>query len=319
MEGASEHLAQISRLILKYAPSHQTVLIRGENGTGKERVAKALHDQAPWRLGPFIAVNCGAIAPELIESELFGHEKGSFTGATRDRVGKFQAANGGTLFLDEAGEMPMALQATLLRALQESEITAVGSNITKKVKVRIIAATNAPLEEMIATGRFRQDLFYRINALPITLEPLRKRPEDIPTLVQHFLKKENEATGEKKEILSSCAELLMKQVWNGNIRELSHIISRMHLMTDGPVISEDSFERAQQQFEIKTQKKKFTSQIDYELWRVRTTTEEKQLLERALKSSKSLTEAADRLGVARSMIRSRMKSLEIENPFNEKE
>ena len=238
MEGASDPLFQVSKLVLKYAPSHQTVLIRGENGTGKERIAKALHDKSPWRLGPFIAVNCGAIPPELIESELFGHEKGSFTGAARDRVGKFQAANGGTLFLDEIGEMPLHLQATLLRVLQEGEITPVGSNVTKKVKARIITATNAPLEEMIAGNRFRQDLFYRVNALPITLEPLRKRPEDIPYLVQFFLGNENKITGEKKQILNSCEDLLMKQPWPGNIRELNHVISRMHLMTDGSLTSQ---------------------------------------------------------------------------------
>ena len=169
MEGTSDHLAEACRLVLRYAPSLRTVLIRGENGTGKERIAQALHDQSPWRLGPFISVNCGAIAAELIESELFGHEKGSFSGATGARVGKFQAANGGTLFLDEIGELPLALQPTLLRVLQEGEITPVGSNATKKVKVRVITATNAPLEDMIARRTFREDLFYRICALPITL------------------------------------------------------------------------------------------------------------------------------------------------------
>ncbi|MGE3386029.1 MAG: sigma-54-dependent transcriptional regulator [Bdellovibrionales bacterium] len=318
MEGASNHLADVSQLVLKYAPSYQSVLIRGENGTGKERIARALHDNSTCRLGPFIAVNCGAIPAELIESELFGHERGSFTGATKDRVGKFQAANGGTLFLDEIGELPIHLQATLLRVLQEGEITPVGSNVPKKVKVRVITATNAPLEEMIAGGRFRQDLFYRINALLITLEPLRNRPEDIPCLIEFFLKKENEVTGEQKEILSSCASLMMKQPWPGNIRELSHVISRMHLMTDGKVITEDAFERATTQMEPKTPKKKFAAEIDYEIWRLRTVSEEKQLVQRALNASKSLTEAADRLGIARSMLRSRMRALEIENPFEQK-
>lgn len=316
MEGASEHLAQVSRLILKYAPSTQSVLIRGENGTGKERIAKALHDQSPWRLGPFIAVNCGAIPSELIESELFGHDKGAFTGASKDRIGKFQAANGGTIFLDEVGEMPLHLQVTLLRVLQEGEITPVGSNVSKKIKVRVITATNAPLEEMIRTNRFRQDLFYRINALPISLEPLRNRPEDIPYLVQHFLEIENKNSLVKKQILGSCVELLMKQNWPGNIRELGHVVTQLHLMTDETTITEENFESALIQFKPKSIKKKFASEIDYELWRIRTNSDEKELLERALSASKSLAEAADRLGIARSMLRSRIRSLEIQNQFN---
>lgn len=297
IEGASDHLAEVSRQIIKFAGSNQAVLIRGENGTGKERVARALHDQSPWRLGPFIAVNCGAIAPELIESELFGHEKGSFTGAMRDRVGKFQAASGGTLFLDEVGEMPTHLQVTLLRVLQEGEVTPVGSNITKKVKVRVITATNAPLEKMIKENRFRQDLFYRINALPIQIEPLRSRPEDIPYLVQYFLNKENVSTGLKKEILSSCVDLLMKQPWPGNIRELGHVISRLHLLSEGNTITVDQFESIHQDLEISEVEKKFNSEIDYELWCAQKTLEEKEHFARTLKRSKSLTEAAVQLGI----------------------
>ncbi len=319
IEGASDHLAESCRLVFRYAPSPQTVLIRGENGTGKERIAHALHDQSPWRLGPFISVNCGAIAAELIESELFGHEKGSFSGATAARVGKFQAANGGTLFLDEIGELPLHLQPTLLRVLQEGEITPVGSNSTKKVKVRVITATNAPLEEMIKQRTFREDLFYRINALPITLEPLRKRPEDIPCLIEFFLEKANESSNPKKVILAECHSRLMKQPWPGNIRELANVIIRMHLMTDGTEISESTFERAIQTSEPITSRKKMESVVDYEMWRVRTTDEEKKMLQRAIRSSSSLHEASERIGIARSRLRSRMRALDIENPFNERD
>lgn len=319
MEGASDHLAEACRLVLRYAPSLRTVLIRGENGTGKERIAQALHDQSPWRLGPFISVNCGAIAGELIESELFGHEKGSFSGATGARVGKFQAANGGTLFLDEIGELPLHLQPTLLRVLQEGEITPVGSNTVKKVKVRVITATNAPLEDMIAQRMFREDLFYRICALPITLEPLRARPEDIPCLIDFFLEKANESSNPKKVILAECHSRLMKQPWLGNIRELANVIIRMHLMTNGAEISEETLERAIQASEPTPSERKMDSGVDYEMWRVRTTDEEKKLLQRAIRSSSSLHEASDRIGIARSRLRSRMRALDIENPFNERE
>ncbi len=182
MAGGSKQLAEVAKCILKIGPRAESVLIRGENGTGKEMIARAIHDHSPRRLQPFIAINCGAISENLIESELFGHEKGAFTGANEFKAGKFQAAHGGTIFLDEIGDMSLNLQVKLLRVIQEREITPVGSNNTKKIDVRIITATNAPLEDFIEQKLFREDLFYRINVLPITIPPLRERPEDIPYL-----------------------------------------------------------------------------------------------------------------------------------------
>jgi two-component system, NtrC family, nitrogen regulation response regulator NtrX len=236
MAGCSNHLAEISRLTLKYAQSPLTVLIRGENGTGKEKVARAIHNHSTRRLMPFIAVNCAAFPKDLIESELFGHEKGSFTGAGNNKIGKFQAANGGTIFLDEIGELDPAVQAVLLRVLQEKTFMPVGSNITKKVDVRVVAATNAPLEDMIAMKAFREDLFYRLNVLPIHLKPLRERPEDIPYLIEYFLKRANETASAKKIILNADVEKLMKLPWAGNVRDLEHSIEYLMIVCDGPTL-----------------------------------------------------------------------------------
>lgn len=320
MVGVSDHLANVVNLILKYAPSKSSVLIRGENGTGKEKVARATHENSSTPRGPFIAVNCGAIPKDLIESELFGHEKGAFTGAITAKIGKFQAASGGTLFLDEIGELPLNLQATLLRVLQEREITPVGSNAAKKIDVRIVAATNAPLEEMIESGRFRQDLYYRLNALPVLLKPLRERPEDIPSLVAFFLESANKASGENKEILSSCVTRLQSMTWPGNVRELGHKIQRMHIMEDAPVISEETFERAvgldaSEARAVVTE----NNPLDYELWRVKTNQEEVNLIRKSLRLASNLKDAATRLAINRSHLRSRMRALEIENPFSERE
>ncbi len=319
MVGVSSHLTDIAKTILKYAPSKSPILIRGENGTGKEKVARAIHQNSSTSRGPFIAVNCGAIAKDLVESELFGHEKGSFTGATAQRVGKFQAAQGGTIFLDEIGEMPASSQVALLRVLQEREITPVGSNTTKKVDVRVVAATNAPLESLIETDRFRQDLYYRLNALPISLLPLRNRPEDIPPLVELFMKEANTSSGQKKDILESCVRRLQSLPWAGNIRELGHAVLRMHIMEDGLVIGEETFERALQISEVSTVGATEAPLFDYEIWRIKTIEEERSLIHRSLQIASNLKDAALKLAISRSHLRSRMRALNIENPFTEKE
>lgn len=320
MIGVSDHLAEIANQILKYAPSKSPILIRGENGTGKEKVARAIHENSRASRGPFIAVNCGAIPRDLIESELFGHEKGAFTGAMTSKIGKFQAANGGTIFLDEIGEMPLHSQVALLRVLQEREFTPVGSNTTKKIDVRVVAATNAPLETLIEAGRFREDLYYRLNALPILLKPLRERPEDIAPLVSFFLKAANEANGEHKEILDSCVGRLRTLRWPGNVRELGHAVQRMHIMEDGVTITENTFERAIrcQEAPANSEANDSTS-LDYEVWRIKTNEEERSLIRKSLRMALNLKDAATKLAISRSHLRSRMRALEIENPFSERE
>jgi DNA-binding NtrC family response regulator len=316
MTGVSPQSAEVARLILKYAPSDLSVLIRGENGTGKEGVAKAIHENSKRRLGPFIAVNCASTTPELIESTFFGHEKGSFTGANSSQIGKFQAANGGTIFLDEIGEMPPRLQTALLRVLQEREITPVGSNKTKKIDVRVIAATNAPLEERIQSGLFRQDLFSRLDVLPITVSPLRDRPDDIRELAIQFTADANAKSTNVKTVTESCIVELQKLPWPGNVRDLEHLIFRLHLLTDGPEIDDKALERVAPSSTVEGKKVRI---MDHEVLMQRNDEEERELLALALRLSKHLTGAAQLLRITRSRLRSRMKALEIENPFSDKE
>ncbi len=223
--GSSNEMKRIFTLIDKLARVDTSVLIRGESGTGKELVARAIHMNGPRKDERFVAVNCSAIPENLIESEFFGHEKGAFTGADGRKIGKFQYADGGTLFLDEIGDISATLQVKLLRALQEQKFTPVGSNREIEVNVRIIAATNRNLEEMIKKGEFREDLFYRLNVLPIYLPPLRERKDDILSLVQHFLDKFNGTYGNKIQgITAEAQDLLLKYNWPGNIRELENVI-----------------------------------------------------------------------------------------------
>ena len=221
-------------LTLQVAPYNTTVLILGESGTGKEKIARAVHNLSPRKDKPFVQVNCGAIPPALIESELFGHEMGAFTGATEKRKGKFELANGGTIFLDEIGELPLDMQVKLLRVLQEKEVSAVGSNAPFKVDVRVVAATNRNLEKEVAEGKFRLDLYYRLNIFPITLVPLRERKSDIPALVNFFLYKFcREFNKQIPEVDESMMEQLEKYQWPGNIRELENIIERSVILNKG--------------------------------------------------------------------------------------
>lgn len=225
--------------VLMVAPSETSVLLLGESGTGKELVAESLHALSPKRLKPFVKVNCAALPATLIESELFGHERGAFTNAFEKRIGKFEQAHGGTIFLDEIGEMPLETQVKLLRVLQEKEIERIGSSDTIKIDVRIIAATNRSLEKEIAEGRFRMDLYYRLNVFPITLPPLRERKEDIPLLVIHFLHQYAKTTGKPVEDISAEAMgQLMQYDWPGNIRELENLVERSVLLATGNRINE---------------------------------------------------------------------------------
>ncbi|WP_394843402.1 sigma 54-interacting transcriptional regulator [Pendulispora brunnea] len=226
-------MANLFRTIVKIADYKTTVLISGESGVGKELVARAIHAQSSRHDGPFVAINCGAIPENLLESELFGHRKGAFTDAGADRRGLFEEATGGTLFLDEIGELPLALQVKLLRALQEGTIRRVGDSIDTSVDVRIIAASHRNLRAEVGAGRFREDLFYRINVLALSIPPLRERREDIPHLVDYFIARNNSRLGTNIHGVSpEAAKLLCEYAWPGNVRELENTIERAMVLAD---------------------------------------------------------------------------------------
>jgi transcriptional regulator with PAS, ATPase and Fis domain len=229
--GNSQKMREVYGLIYKLCKVDTTVLVRGENGTGKELVAKAIHFNSPRKSGAFVAINCGAIPENLMESELFGHEKGSFTGASERKIGKFQLATNGTLFLDEIGELKPEMQVKLLRVLQEKKFLPVGSNREVKSNARIIAATNRNLEKMIEDGSFREDLFYRLNVMPIFLPPLRERKDDIAALAQHFIKKFSKSHQSMIQgLMPDTLEVLKNYRWPGNIRELENAIERSFIV-----------------------------------------------------------------------------------------
>ena len=234
MVGDSEATRQLLRMIEKIGPSRSSVLITGPSGTGKELVAKAIHDAGPRRDRPFVALNCAALASGVLESELFGHEKGSFTGATGRRVGRFEQAHTGTLFLDEVGEIDPGIQTKLLRVLQEAEFERVGGVETVKVDVRIVAATNRDLREAIQQGIFREDFYYRLNVFSLRVAALRERPDDIPALVDHFLRKFSAETNKDvAEIDDDVMGLFMRYPWPGNVRELENVLERAVVLAEG--------------------------------------------------------------------------------------
>ena len=242
--GSSKAVKQVIERIEKVAPTAARVLITGENGTGKELVARAIHALSPRGQGPFVEVNCAAIPSELIESELFGHMKGSFTGAFADRAGKFELADGGTLFLDEVGDMSLSAQAKVLRALEEGVISRVGSGKTLEVDVRVIAATNKDLKAEIAAGRFRDDLLYRLNVVPIEVPPLRSRRGDIPQLIEHFVEQLTRRGGlPAKPFDREAVQRLAAHDWPGNIRELRNAVERLLILAPGPVATVADVER----------------------------------------------------------------------------
>lgn len=240
MVGDSKALEAIRTMINKVAPSDARVLITGGNGVGKEGVARTLHEKSNRKDGPFIEVNCAAIPGELIESELFGHEKGAFTSAVAQRKGKFELADGGTLFLDEIGDMSLAAQAKVLRALQENRITRVGGDKEIKVNVRVVAATNKELRKEIAEGRFREDLFHRLSVIPIHVPDLKDRLEDIPLLAEHFIQLVCTEQGiPAKPMANGCVALLQKLPWTGNVRELRNVMERLVILSGKEISTED--------------------------------------------------------------------------------
>src|SRR5437016_1133691 len=236
--GRSKAMVEVIHRAELVAATKSTVLITGETGTGKELIARAIHDRSAQRDMPLIKVNCAAIPDTLLESELFGHVRGAFTGATTTKKGKFALADGGTIFLDEIATMTLALQSKLLRVLQEREFEPLGSERTERVDVRVIAATNRDLRQAIAEGKFQEDLFYRLNVIPIELPPLRERRDDIPALVEHFLRKHSQRTGRRVERVDDGALAALQQYeWPGNVRELENAIERAVVLSQGPVIT----------------------------------------------------------------------------------
>ena len=240
MIGRSAPIENIKNIIVKVAPTEARVLITGANGTGKELVARQLHEQSERSSAPLIEVNCAAIPSELIESELFGHVKGAFTSAVRDRAGKFEAADGGTLFLDEIGDMSLSAQAKVLRALQESMITRVGADKDIRVNVRVVAATNKDLKKEIEAGRFREDLYHRLAVILIPVPTLNDRRDDIPLLVSHFAAKIAQEQGNAPKVFTAAAiELLQDYDWTGNIRELRNVVERLIILGGSEISAED--------------------------------------------------------------------------------
>lgn len=238
--GESTAISKVKETIQKVAPTEARVLVTGENGTGKELVARWIHEMSPRAKCPLIEVNCAAIPSELIESELFGHEKGSFTSAVKQRIGKFEQASGGTLFLDEIGDMSLSAQAKVLRALQENKITRVGGDKDISINVRVVAATNKNLKKEIEEGRFREDLYHRIGVILINVPPLRERQEDIPQLVDRFLEDIAREYGtKKKDIENAALDELKTLPWTGNIRELRNVTERLVIMSDGKITKKD--------------------------------------------------------------------------------
>lgn len=242
MIGASGSFKKVREMIDRVAPLLSTILITGESGTGKELVARAIHRQSPRAKQKFIPINCGAIPENLIESELFGHKKGAFTGALRDKQGLFKVAEGGTLFLDEMANIPLNLQVKLLRAIEQKEILAVGSTTPEIVDVRIIAATNKNLFEEVERGNFREDLYYRLNVVGINIPPLRERPEDIPALLEHFIRLNNVQLNKQiRGVEQSVREAFMAYEWKGNVRELENVIERAMILCDGDLLQMKHF------------------------------------------------------------------------------
>lgn len=297
--GKSKAIEELKQQISLAAPTNGWVLITGENGTGKELVAREIHNRSQRVDKPLVGVNCAAIPDDLIESELFGHERGAFTGATLKRKGKFELADQGTLFLDEVGDMSLKTQAKVLRALEEQSFHRVGGNKTISVDVRVIAASNKDLKEEIRAGRFREDLFYRLHVIPITIPPLRERKEDIPLLIEHFLSFFSSELGQPlKKATKETLQLLLLYDWPGNIRELKNLMERLIIMAPGsritPMDIPESFREEHLQPSLKEGKKEY----------------ERYLIDKTLRAcGGNISQAAKQLRIERSLLHQKIKSL----------
>ena len=312
--GKSEPMRKVFEMIERVAPTDSTVLVTGESGTGKELVARALHRRSDVADGPFRPISCGAIPENLIESELFGHREGAFTGAERDKEGLFQAAEGGTVFLDEIGELPENTQVKLLRVLQEMKVKPVGGNRELPIDCRIVAATNKDLRHEVEEGNFREDLFYRLNVIPIELPPLRERREDIPLLTEHFVDKYTESTGNAIDGVEADAKrLLLNHDYPGNVRELENIIERAVTLETGDLISaevlpyhiqEETFDQVTRDIEIPADGLDLEQMVEQL---------ERRVIEKALERTGGVKkEAAEQLGLSFRSLRYRIKKYDIE-------
>lgn len=314
MVGESPAISRIKKTIEKVAPSSSRVLITGENGTGKELVARWIHEKSQRASKKFIDVNCAAIPAELLESELFGHEKGAFTGASEQRIGKFEQADGGTLFLDEIGDMSLDAQSKVLRVLQENQVTRVGGNERIDVDVRLLSATNRDLEKEIGENRFREDLFHRLNVIPINVPPLRERREDIPILAQWFLSQlsQKEIIYAGKSFSDDALEEMKELSWSGNIRQLQNTVERMALLSDGDIINRDDVKR------LATMSVSNKKGLDELLEQTLTFQEYKEKAERHYLIHKleehdwNVSATADAIDIQRSHIYNKMKKYDIE-------
>jgi len=307
--GTSAALQRVLSLVSKVAPTDASVLVTGETGTGKELVARAIHRRSHRSSRAFVSVNCAAIPRDLIASELFGHEKGSFTGALQRRLGRFETAEGGTIFLDEVGELPMETQIALLRVLQEREFERIGGTRSIQTNVRVVAATNRDLRAAIAAGTFRSDLFYRLNVFPIEMPPLRERREDIPVLVEYFIDRCTRSVGKDiRGINKKSLDLLQSYPWPGNIRELQNVIERSIIMCETEDFSVDETWLPQQPVA-----NEFNSQSDFSQ---KLAAQEKEMIESALRESEGRvfgpSGAAAMLGMPRSTAESKIRSLKID-------
>jgi transcriptional regulator with PAS, ATPase and Fis domain len=288
----SDVMVQLMKMIERVSPSHASVLVMGESGTGKELIARAIHEKSTRKNKPFVAINCGALRETLLESELFGHEKGSFTGAYNKKIGLAEAANGGTLFLDEIGELPLSIQAKLLRFIQEGEIFRVGGKEPIKVDIRLVCATNRELDQEVMRGNFREDLFYRINTIVISAPPLRRRKEDIPMLVNHFLGSSvNSFINRGKTIDEEAMKILVKYDWPGNIRELQNTCERLQILSEGHMIMINDLPESIRNPEVVDETLDFDPAIPlYEL-------EKRYILKALLHYGGNKTQAAQGLGI----------------------
>jgi two-component system nitrogen regulation response regulator NtrX len=308
--GESPAIQRILKQIESVAPSHGRILIRGESGTGKELIARAIHQASLRREKPFVEVNCAAIPDELIESELFGHEKGAFTGALTTRRGKFELADGGTLFLDEVGDMSLRTQAKVLRVLQEQVFERVGGVDSFRVDVRVIAASNKDLEEEIRVGRFREDLYYRLNVVPMEVPPLRERREDIPLLARHFLKGFCAEYGKREKTLSADAmELFLQHPWPGNIRELKNVIERLVIMVSEDLIRRPNVEPVFQARPGREEEPAFVPEAwgGASLREARNRFEREFILRHLQENGWNVTRTAERLRIERSNLHRKLK------------
>ena len=297
--GKSSSINKVLEMVKSVASTPATVLITGENGTGKELIARAIHKNSLRKNSPFVVVNCVAFSPNLLESELFGHEKGSFTGAIAKRIGRFEMANGGTIFLDEIGEMDLTIQTKLLRVLQEREFERVGSSRTIKVDVRILSATNKDLKKEIEERKFREDLFYRLNVFNVDVPPLRERKEDIPLIVEHLTGKYNKILNKKvKKVSAKAMELLLDYNYPGNIRELENIIERSMIMAKDEIIDEKYFN--------------FISKEEYiEKKGTLKETEKELIIKYLIQNKGNRTKTAEILGISRRSLQNKIKEYQI--------